>query len=197
MSFRLLIFVVWSLAWSVVFSTTEAGAQTTRRKPRPKQPAPSAPAPTTTPANPSTIVLRKDREVPGLVYVRQTIDLRPVEETLMTLDGEPTPPLQVKNVTLGVVVDDEGHIVTRLVGVTPSNPPHDILVLGQGINKPAPARFLGLDSVSGLCVLKVDGASLSLPQFAEADKLPLQRSVKVRGFHSQQGQNQPAYMTIY
>jgi S1-C subfamily serine protease len=195
MSFRLLIFGVWSLAWLVVFSTTEANAQTTRHKPRPKQTAPAAPAPTPTPTNTSTIVLR--REVPGLVYVRQTIDLRPVEETLMTLDGEPAPPLLVKNVTLGVVVDDEGHIVTRLVGVTPSNPPHDILVLGQGINKPAPARFLGLDSVSGLCILKVEGASLSLPQFAEADKLPLQRSVKVRGFNPQQGQNQSAYMTIY
>ncbi len=195
MSFRLFIFCVWSLAWLVAFSATEASAQTTRRKPRPKQTTPAAPA--ITPANSSTIVLRKDKEVQGLVYVRQTIDLRPAEEALMTLDGEPTPPLQVKNVTLGVVVDAEGHIVTRLVGVTPSNPPHDIFILGQGINKPAPARFLGLDSVSGLCVLKVEGASLSLPQFAEATKLPLQRSVKVRGFHAQQGQNQPAYMTIY
>lgn len=185
MSFRLLILCVWLFSWWAVISTAEASAQTARRKPRSTKPAP---APASTPANASTIVLRK--EVPGLVYVHQTIDLRSVEETLMTLDGEPAPPLLVKNVTLGLAVDKEGHIVTRLVGITPSNPPLEIIILRQGVNKPVPARFLGLDSVSGLCVLKVEGASFSLPQFLEADKLPLQRNIKLKGFHPQQGQNQ-------
>jgi hypothetical protein len=50
----------------------------------------------------------------GLVYVLQTIDLKPElggEEQLMTLDGEPAPPLRTKNVTVGLVIDNEGHIV--------------------------------------------------------------------------------------
>jgi S1-C subfamily serine protease len=195
MLFRLLIIGVWFFSsWAVL--STEAGAQTARRKPRVHRPPPAAPAPASTPENSSNVELRK-KEVPGLVYVRQTIDLRPVEETLMTLDGEPVPPLLVKNVTLGVVVDNEGHIVTRLVGVTPSNPPLEVVVRGQDTNKPAVARFLGLDSVSGLCVLQIEGTGFKLPQFMEADKLPLQRSVKVKGFDPRQGQNQSTYMTIY
>lgn len=196
MLFRLLIIGVWFFSSWALLPPSETSAQTARRKPRAHRPPPAAPAPASTQANSSTVELRK-KEVPGLVYVRQTIDLRPVEETLMTLDGEPAPSLLVKNVTLGVIVDNEGHIVTRLVGVTPSTPPLEVIVRGQDASKPAVARFLGLDSVSGLCVLQIEGTSFNLPQFVEADKLPLQRSVKIKGFDPQQGQNQSAYMTIY
>ena len=108
-------------------------------------------------------------------------------------------PLLVKNVTLGLVVDAAGLVVTRLVGVSPGNPPLEVSVLGQGLNKPLPAKFLGLDAVTGLCVLKVEGATLKpppLPAPGEASVLPAQLAVKLKGFHPQQGQSQLANMTL-
>ncbi len=72
----------------------------------------------------------------GLVYVLQTIDLKPElggEEQLMTLDGEPAPPLRTKNVTVGLVIDNEGHIVTRLAA-----PPHS---QGQSQGRVMPLRM--------------------------------------------------------
>jgi len=96
----------------------------------------------------------------ALVYVQQTIDLSEQlgsEDNLMTLDGEPLPPMLTRNVTLGLVVDDLGHIVTRLVGVGPKVPPYEVLVTPQR-GRPVPAVFVGLDAVTGLCVLKVDPA---------------------------------------
>ncbi|MBI1761292.1 MAG: PDZ domain-containing protein [Acidobacteria bacterium] len=162
-----------------------SAAQTLRQQSKPRQPKPALPVPTSNPATPAL-----NKVVPGLVYIHQTLDLRPVEETLMTLDGEPVPPLLFKNVTLGVVVDAAGLIVTRLVGVSPNNPPLEVTVLGQGLSKPYPAKFLGLDSVTGLCVLKVEGAPFTPPQFAEPVSLPAQLAVKLKGFHANQGQSQ-------
>lgn len=170
-------------------------AQIAPRQSSNKQPRPSSPTslPSQT-SSQSALPLRK--EVPGLVYVRQTIDMRPVDETVMTLDGEPVPSLIIKNVTLGLVADTEGHIVTRLIGVSPSNPPLEVRVLGQGVNKPFIAKFLGLDSVTGLCVLKLEGSSLKPPQFAASTYLPPQIPVKVKGFHPQQGQSQLSNITL-
>lgn len=147
-----------------------------------------------TPANPNTLVLRK--EIPGVVYIHQTVDMRAAEDTLMTLDGEPAPSLLLKNVTLGLVIDQAGHIVTRLVGVSPSNPPLEVNVLGQGINKPFAAKFVGLDSVTGLCVLKIESNPFKPAPFAEATFLPAQQAVKIKAFHPQQGQSQSSNLAL-
>ncbi len=190
MPVRFLIFMLCLVCVGELFLADVATAQTNRRQSKTQPPKP---APTATTPNPAAPPLNK--AVPGLVYIHQTVDLRPVEETLMTLDGEPVPPLLVKNVTLGLVVDAAGLIVTRLVGVSPSNPPLDVTVLGPGLNKPFSAKFLGLDSVTGLCVLKVEGAPFTPPQFVEMASLPAQLAVKLKGFHANLGQNQLPGMT--
>jgi S1-C subfamily serine protease len=190
MSGRFLIIAFCLVCLSGLFLAENTAAQTVRQQ---RNPQPPKPAPTSTNLNLATPPLNK--LVPGLVYVHQTIDLRPVEETLMTLDGEPVLPLLVKNVTLGLVVDASGIIVTRLVRVSPSNPPLEVTVLGQGLNKPYPAKFLGLDAVTELCVLKVEGAPFTPPKFSDSTVLPLQLAVKLKGFHAQQGQSQLPGMT--
>lgn len=187
---RFLIIAFCLVCLSGLFLAEHTAAQTIRQQ---RNPLPPKPAPTSTNLNLATPPLNK--LVPGLVYIHQTIDLRPVEETLMTLDGEPVPPLLVKNVTLGLVVDATGLIVTRLVGISPSNPPLEVTVLGQGLNKPYTAKFLGLDSVTGLCVLKVENASFTPPKFTEAAALPAQVAIRLKGFHAQQGQSQLPGMT--
>lgn len=187
---RFPILAFWLVCVSGLFLADATTAQTTRRQ---SKPLPPKPAPSSTTLNLAAPPLNK--LVPGLVYVHQTIDMRPVEETLMTLDGEPVPPSLVKNVTLGVVTDATGLIVTRLVNISPSNPPLEITVLGQGLNKPYQAKFLGLDSVTGFCVLKVEGAPFTPPKFVEGLSLPPQAAVKLKGFHAQQGQSQLPGMT--
>jgi S1-C subfamily serine protease len=151
----------------------------------------------------------------GLVYVLQTIDLKPElggEEQLMTLDGEPAPPLRTKNVTVGLVIDNEGHIVTRLaappVSVAISGArdavENEILVRTERASRPYKAQFIGMDSATGLCLLQTEEGSAQTLQQAEFESpstKPLAESnpkeVQVWGFHSRQGQSRPLAMTVF
>lgn len=128
----------------------------------------------------------------GLVYVSQQVDLTQQigdeNSVIWTLDGEAPPRLRTTNVTLGVVIDDVGHIVTRLAGVTPNNPAEGVMVtLPRG--RPTPAKFIGLDVVTGLCVLKVEDAEFKAPVFTRTSVLPAQVGVRLFGFNPKQGQN--------
>lgn len=125
----------------------------------------------------------------------QTIDLSQQlgsEENIFTLDGEPPPSLQQKRVALGLIIDDKGHVVTRLIDVTPGNPPAELTVRVSG-RGPTKARFIGMDTVTGFCVIKIDEKSLRqgepLPTPANLDAatvLPPKLSVKLIGFHPNQ-----------
>jgi serine protease Do len=167
-----------------------APAQSVRRKPRP---APSVAEPSQPPAAESTgaqFTLRQ-REPKGWVWVSQTIDLAEQyggDENIMTLDGEPLPTLTRKRTTLGLVIDDEGHIVTRLFDVSPNNPP--LNVTAQAIaTKPVQAKFLGMDTVTGLCVLKVEGAGFTPAPISTQPALPPRMNIRLYGFHPNLNQN--------
>src|SRR5215468_9957503 len=180
MFLRVLVVLFW------IFTLLQpASAQTWRRR---KPSLPNAPAtgadkvpasdPTGEPAseNNGVNVAPRRTESHGWVWVSRTVDLVQQlggEDNIMTLDGEPLPEKRKPSVTLGLVIDDEGHVVTRLVGATPANPPIDITVRAQG-GRPAPAKFLGLDAVTGLCVLKAEGAPLTAPTFSNLPTLPRQ-----------------------
>ncbi len=146
-----------------------------------------APAPASRPASPLI------NPPQSLVYVQQTIDLSEQlgsEENLMTLDGEPLPPMLTKNVTLGLVVDDQGHVVTRLVGIGPKMPPYEVLVTPQR-GRPVAGTFIGFDPVTGLCVLKVDltkdDSSGFKPVVIDArSAAPQTESVRLYGFNAVQ-----------
>jgi S1-C subfamily serine protease len=143
-------------------------------------------------------VLRRT-EIPGWVWVSRTIDMAQHlggVENLMTLDGEPLPGMRKPSVTLGLVIDDEGHVVTRLADATPSNPPIDVSVRAPG-GRPAPAKFLGLDAVTGLCVLKVEGASLGVPPFSNMASLPGQLDIRLYGFHPKINQNTSVITSLF
>lgn len=135
----------------------------------------------------------------ALVYVQQTIDLSAQlgsEENLMTLDGEPLPPMLTKNVTLGLVIDELGHVVTRLVGVTPMQPPREVIVTPQR-GRPTPARFIGLDSATGLCVLQVEGPGFTPPLLVAEDYRAAQLAVNVFGFNAALVQTQSPTMGFF
>jgi S1-C subfamily serine protease len=173
------------------------------------------PATTTPPSDGSQTKPVVSRVHVGLVYVLQTIDLKPElggEEQLMTLDGEPAPPLRTKNVTVGLVIDNEGHIVTRLAA-----PPiagaisgardaveNEILVRTERASRPYKAQFIGMDSATGLCLLQTEEGSAQTLQQAEFESPSAQplaesnpKEVQVWGFHPRQGQSRPLAMTVF
>jgi S1-C subfamily serine protease len=80
------------------------------------------------------------------------------------------------NVTTGVVIDDNGHIVTRLANLDPEDKNQTIsIVTNDGAS--FPARFIGLDCPSGFAVLEV--ASLKIKTPAAASELPQGKLVKI------------------
>jgi S1-C subfamily serine protease len=124
----------------------------------------------------------------GLVYVSQVIDLSDQigeDEEVYSLDGEPLPRMRTTNVTIGVLIDG-GHVVTRLANVSPDGPQPEVRVISsQG--SPASAHLVGMDAVTGLCVLQVKGNLAARPAresaLAKPAALPAQRAVKLIGFH--------------
>ncbi len=174
---RILVVCFWILALFL-----SAPAQTIRRTPRTSTP-PKAPAT----AQSSAPVLRQNDPM-GWVWVTQTLDLSKQyggEENIFTLDGAPPPSLLHKRVTLGLVIDDQGHIVTRLIDVNPSNPPVDLTVRVSG-SIPTKAKFVGMDTVTGFCVIKAEGVALKQANFDHSTTLPQRLSVRLYGFHPNQ-----------
>jgi len=175
---------------SILALAPPAAAQQVRRRGAVARPAPAE--------QPETLAPR--RQHPGLVYVLQTIDLSQqirTEDGIMTLDGEPPPPLQTRNVTLGVVIDESGHIITRLTLATPGEVPQGVIVRRESGNKLIPAKFIGVDAVTGLCLLHAADDSLRPATFAPAEALPARQNIRLAGFNPRQGQSRTAGMTLF
>src|SRR5262249_51657119 len=96
---------------------------------------------------------------------------------------------------LGLVIDNEDHVVTRLVDISPTNPPINVTVRALG-GRPTAAKFLGMDTVTGLCVLKAEGASLTSPAFSDLPALPKQLNIRLYGFHPNLNQNASVAMSM-
>ena len=177
MFLRILVVCFWILSL-----LASASAQAVRRKtqtPRPTKEPVTAQLP--------TVVLRQNEPV-GWVWVTQTVDLSKQfgsEDDLFTLDGAPPPSLQRKRVSLGLVLDDEGHIVTRLIDVTPNNPPADLTVRVSG-STPTKAKFIGMDTVTGFCIIQAESKTLKQATFANPNSLVPRLNVRLYGFHPNQ-----------
>jgi S1-C subfamily serine protease len=141
---------------------------------------------------------------PGLVYVSQRIDLRQqlgADETIYSLDGEPIPQLQTTSVTLGLLLDGEGYVVTRLANIPASNAPLQLMIYPAGERGGQfRANFIGMDSVTGFCVLKIENLPPTYANFAigttTTSSLP-QRPIQIWGFNpKQRGGGTPGVMLI-
>ncbi len=185
----------------ILISLPAASAQTSRRKAR-KPGAAKAPATSTgkVPSNENDVarISLRQSEPKGWVWVSHTIDLAQQlggEDNIMTLDGEPLPVMKKKRITLGLVLDDQGHVVTRLVDVTPENPPINASVRASG-GRPVAAKFLGMDTVTGLCVLKAEGAAGAPPAFTDLPALPRRLNIRLYGFHPKLNQSMSLPMSM-
>ncbi len=140
---------------------------------------------------------------PGLVYVSQKVDLRQqlsAEETIFSLDGEPVPQLQTTSLTLGLLLNESGYIITRLSNFAPQDTPPQLMVLLAGASSGQfPASFVGMDSVTGLCLLKVANLPTtfsSVESKGSASQTSLQRSIQLVGFNPKQRGNGTPGLTL-
>jgi S1-C subfamily serine protease len=181
----ILLVTVWILTLPAL-----SPAQSTRRKAR-KAPPPSVVAPSPEDEIVSSPLTLRSQEPKGLVWVSQTVDLARQlggVDNIMTLDGEPPPSFVKKRTTLGLVVDDQGHIVTRLFEASPTEPPSNVRVYASN-GRPVAAKFLGMDAVTGFCVLKAEDAAYEPATIAEPSALPNRLAIRLYGFHPNLNQN--------
>ena len=145
-------------------------------------------SPAKPPVRTGPLPMLRQAEPKGWVWVTQTVDMaRQVgnEQSMMTLDGEPLPSMLRRRVTLGMVLDDEGHIATRLIDVSPQNPPAAVTVRSME-TRSVKASFIGMDLVSGICILKAEPSGLTPGKFYTPDPLPLRMDIRLYGFNPNQ-----------
>ncbi len=123
---------------------------------------------TTTQSQPSINPSQVVKDQPWLVTIIHEINLSEIRSSLLKrgiktkLPNEKLTKFQPTNVTTGIVVDQKGHILTKLVNLIPEAGEQAIgtinVVLPSGEQKQA--RFVGLDGPSGFCLLAVDNLNI-------------------------------------
>ncbi|OYT69515.1 MAG: hypothetical protein CFK52_13530 [Chloracidobacterium sp. CP2_5A] len=79
------------------------------------------------------------------------------------LDGACAPTdVVLTNVTTGIVVDAQGHVLTELVNLPPGHANPSIMVQTQD-RQEFRAKFVGRDGATGMCILRVPGLTIAPP----------------------------------
>jgi S1-C subfamily serine protease len=128
------------------------------------------------------IVVQGDAPV-WVVSVVHAIDSNKMIDRLRQQDnvrvGVPgSAPRKLFNITTGLVIDGEGHVVTRLTNLDPSDKDETILVTASNGSR-LRAQLIGMDCATGFAVLEVAGLKLPPPGFAPTSVLSLGMSVKI------------------
>ena len=112
--------------------------------------------------------------LPWVVTVVHAIETRKVIQRMQadsrTRIGVPgSMPERLMNFATGVVLDEQGHIITRLSIIDPEDKDQAIVVItNQGVK--LTAKFVGLDCPSGFVVLHVPSLKVALPVVAAAER---------------------------
>ncbi|HKQ07947.1 MAG TPA: PDZ domain-containing protein [Blastocatellia bacterium] len=148
----------------VVLCTLSAAAQT--------PPSPSAPP------NPWT------------VSVVHTVDFQKHVEWMKRQGNEriavpASPPAYVYNFATGLVIDDQGHVITRLVNLTPldKEPLINVTAADGSAHK---ARLIGMDGATGFALLEVASLKSGQPKLAPAGALNAGARVQILSTDIQQ-----------
>ncbi len=84
----------------------------------------------------------------------------------------------VYNVATGLVVDNEGHVVTRLANLDIEDK-DQVISIATGDGATQPARLIGVDCATGFAVLEVASLKLASPNFAMGSLLSNGMGVKI------------------
>jgi S1-C subfamily serine protease len=115
---------------------------------------------------------------PWVVTVVHTIDLQKMlarvkqQQRQNVRIGVPAsvPPF-VYNIATGVVVDLDGHVVTRLGNLDPSERGKQVITVNAADGSTMPARLVGVDYATGFVVLEVPSLKATLPKTTQAESL--------------------------
>ena len=101
-----------------------------------------------------------------VVDLHKTLDrMRKQQKIRIGIPG--SAPRNIINVVTGLVVDDHGHVVTRLANLDPEDTDQKITIT-TGEGQSYPARVVGIDYATGFTVLQVDSLKVNLPDSAIA-----------------------------
>jgi S1-C subfamily serine protease len=122
---------------------------------------------------------------PWLVTIVHEVNLSEIEKSLlqrgikMNLSSDKLINFVPINVTTGIVLDKQGHILTRLVNLNPEAGEKGIgtinVMLPSGEERQA--RFVGLDGPSGFCLLEVENLNIAPARLA--NQLSLNSNIPV------------------
>jgi S1-C subfamily serine protease len=121
--------------------------------------------------------------VPCAVSVVHTIDVQKMIETMrsqqkMRVGVAGTAPPFIYNITTGIIVDDQGHVVTRLVNLDPQNKDHKLSVTTSD-GRMLAAKLIGVDFATGFAVLDVASLKSVSPQISIQTNLSNGAPVKI------------------
>jgi S1-C subfamily serine protease len=141
--------------------------QASPAQPTPAQPGPAQPGPAETG--------KGANKMPWAVTVIHKVDLNKLIERIQKQQGVRVGRIGTAiqdplNITTGLVVDGDGHVLTRLVNLDPGDKNQDIsIVTSDGAR--LPAQVIGVDCASGFTVLKVNSLQVHLPDFVAGPRL--------------------------
>jgi S1-C subfamily serine protease len=125
----------------------------------------------------------RSNSLPWVVSVVHAIDsdrmverLRKEENVRIGVPGNP--PRKLLNITTGLVVDGDGHVVTRLTNLEPGDKDEIILVTISNGSR-VRARLVGVDGATGFAVLDVPSLKMQAPGFAPISLLADGMAVRI------------------
>src|SRR5262245_55356478 len=121
--------------------------------------------------------------VPWTVSVVHTIEVQKMIELMRNQQNvrvgvAGSAPRYVYNVTTGLIVDDQGHIVTRLSSLDPQEKDHKLTITtGDGTN--VEAQLIGVDLATGFAVLEAASLKANALKIAASGSLANGAPVKI------------------
>jgi S1-C subfamily serine protease len=121
--------------------------------------------------------------VPWAVSVVHTIDLQKMVDSMREQQNRRvgvagTAPTYIYNITTGIIVDDQGHVVTRLTNLDPRAKEHKLTVTTSD-GTTLMAKLIGVDFATGFAVLVVPSLNTTKPNIASAGSLVNGAAVKI------------------
>ena len=127
---------------------------------------------------------------PWTVSVLHTVDFQKLVEWMKRQGNEriavpASPPAFVYNFATGMVIDDQGHVITRLVNLTPSDkePLINVTAADGTVHR---ARLVGMDGATGFALLEVPSLKSGKPKVATAETLDAGARVQILSTDVQQ-----------
>lgn len=120
--------------------------------------------------------------VPWAVSVVHTIDVQKMvalmREQQLRVGVAGTAPRYIYNITTGIIVDGQNHVVTRLTNLDPQEKEHKLTVTtSEGTT--FPAKLIGIDFATGFAVLEVASLNATKPNIAGSESLINGAPVKI------------------